>query len=159
MYMKKLLAVSILTLAPLGMAQADDDVGCGAGTMVFEGKEGAPFKVLAATTNGSSGNQTFGISSGTLGCNQGGTVTAQLSDFTSKNMDRLAKDMAVGQGESLAAMADLMGVSSQDKGHFFELTQSNYEKIFVTADVTSNDVIKNIQGLMAADQKLAVYTS
>ncbi len=47
---------------------ADSDIGCGLGTMVFDGQQGKVYKVLGATTNGTSGNQTFGITFGTLGC-------------------------------------------------------------------------------------------
>ena len=61
--MKKLLAVAALaaTLPLSNVAMADADIGCGLGTMVFDGKSGKVFKILGATTNGTSGNQTFGI--------------------------------------------------------------------------------------------------
>ena len=52
--MKKLLAATVLaTTLPLsGLTLADSDVGCGFGTMVFDGSEGKVPKILAATTNG-----------------------------------------------------------------------------------------------------------
>ncbi len=55
--MKKLLAVAALaaTLPLSQVAMADQDIGCGLGTMIFDGKSGKVFKVLGATTNGTSG--------------------------------------------------------------------------------------------------------
>ena len=43
-------------------------------------------KILAATTNGIF-NQLLGITFGTLGCRQGGTVTAQVVTFTNENAE------------------------------------------------------------------------
>jgi hypothetical protein len=60
---------------PLAAQAADDEVGtCGWGSKLFEGQSGLGPKVLAVTTNGTLGNQTFAISSGTSGCTQDGTV-------------------------------------------------------------------------------------
>ena len=74
--MKKILIVAVLLLVPAAFATADDDIGCGLGTQLWAGNEGLAPKVLAATTNGTSGNQTFGITTGTLGCSQEGVITA-----------------------------------------------------------------------------------
>ena len=106
--MKKILAIALL--ATTSSAFADNDVGCGLGTMVWAGQSGVAPKILAATTNGTSGNQTFGITSGTLGCQADGVITskARLSMFMGTNSERLARDMSVGQGEALNVLADLM---------------------------------------------------
>ena len=88
---KKLVAIAALALAPM-TANADNAAGCGVGTMIMEGKSGAVFHVLAATTNGSLGNQTFGMTSGTLGCKVDDAVTAsaELKQFASANLDQLS---------------------------------------------------------------------
>ena len=106
--MKKLLAVALL--ASSSCVMADQDVGCGLGTMVWAGQSGLAPKILAATTNGTSANQTFGITSGTLGCQADGVISsrARLSMFMGTNSERLARDMSVGQGEALNVLADLM---------------------------------------------------
>lgn len=45
--MKKLFAVAALVALPFSNAvMADSDIGCGVGTMIFDGKEGKVFKVL-----------------------------------------------------------------------------------------------------------------
>src|SRR3569832_2439659 len=65
----KFIIASLLAVAPMGMAvAAPNNVGCGVGTIIFEGQSGVAPQVLAVTTNGTLGNQTFFISSGTLGC-------------------------------------------------------------------------------------------
>ena len=64
--MKKLLLVATIALLPM-MANAHDSTGCGLGSMAWRGQKGVVPQVLAATTNGFFGTQTFGISSGTSG--------------------------------------------------------------------------------------------
>jgi hypothetical protein len=72
--MRTLIVPTVLALAlatPVALAQQDEtanSTGCGLGTIIFEGQKGIAPQVLAVTTNGTSGNQTFGITSGTLGC-------------------------------------------------------------------------------------------
>ena len=94
--MKKLIAVAALSLLPFSNAMADQDIGCGLGSMLFAGQEGKGVKILGATTNGTSGNQTFGITFGTLGCDGTGTVTSSetIALFIDGNMEQLARDMS-----------------------------------------------------------------
>jgi hypothetical protein len=158
--MKKSLIAAAL-LASFSAQAAQENTGCGLGTMIFDGKSGVASQVLAVTTNGTSGNQTFGISSGTLGCTQDGVVssTKKLSMFTGSNMDRLARDMSVGHGESLETMAELMGIEEQDKAGFFSVAQQNFGKIFSSKDVTAEQVLASLKDAMAQDAKLVRYTA
>lgn len=159
--MKKLLAVALV--AGMGsmstVALADQDVGCGVGTILWAGQSGLVPKVLAATTNGSTGNQTFGISTGTLGCQQSGVITSRvrLTMYTGSNIEKLARDMSVGQGESLNVLADLMGVPATDKPAFFQATRAHFGTIFAPENVTAGQVLDALNGVMAADSTLAVY--
>jgi hypothetical protein len=157
--MKKLLAMALLASSSLAMA--DNDAGCGLGSILFEGKSGAAPKILAATTNGTYGNQTFGITSGTLGCQSDGVISsnARLSMFMGTNSERLARDMSVGQGESLNVLADLMGVKEQDKALFFKTTQQHFGVIFSDKNQKAGDVLAALQQVMKQDSKLAVYAS
>jgi hypothetical protein len=157
--MKKLLVIALL--ASSSIAMADDDAGCGLGSILFEGKSGAAPKILAATTNGTYGNQTFGITSGTLGCQSDGVISsnARLSMFMGTNSERLARDMSVGQGESLNVLADLMGVKEQDKALFFKTTQQHFGVIFSDKNQKAGDVLAALQQVMKQDSKLAVYAS
>jgi len=157
--MKKLLVIALL--ASSSIAMADDDVGCGLGSMLFAGQSGVAPKVLAATTNGTYGNQTFGITSGTLGCQADGVISsrARLSMFMGTNSERLARDMSVGQGESLNVLADLMGVKEQDKALFFKTTQQHFSVIFSDQNQKAGDVLAALQQVMKQDSKLAAYAS
>ncbi|HQV42379.1 MAG: DUF3015 family protein [Moraxellaceae bacterium] len=157
--MKKLLAIALLATTA-NVATADQDIGCGLGSMVMAGQSGPVFKVLGATTNGTSGNQTFGITTGTLGCQSSGAVTsrARLGMFTGSNLDRLARDMSVGQGETLNVLADLMGVKNADKDHFFQATRTNFGKIFAPENETAGAILAALEEVMANDNVLATYT-
>lgn len=158
--LKKSMALAILALSPLA-AFADDDVGCGLGTQVWKGQSGLVPKVLAATTNGLFGNQTFGITTGTLGCSQDGVITAQYRApaFAAANLDQLASDMAVGRGESLAALAALYGVQGADREAFYAMTKAHYGEIFGSEATTASDVIATVGALMKADARLAQYAA
>ncbi|KOO06272.1 DUF3015 domain-containing protein [Vibrio hepatarius] len=159
--MKKLLAVAALasTLPLSNVAMADSDIGCGLGTMVFDGKSGKVFKVLGATTNGTSGNQTFGITFGTLGCDGSGTINSaqKLALFIDGNMDNLARDIAKGEGETLATLSEVWGINEADKSAFNELAQQNFAEVFKSENVTSQEVFTNLNTLVAGDDALAAY--
>jgi Protein of unknown function (DUF3015) len=158
---KSLLAVTALALAPMMPAQADNEAGCGLGTQIMEGKDGIVFHVLAATTNGTFGNQTFGMTSGTLGCDASGKVTASadLRDFASANLDQLSVEMATGEGEALTALATLYGIEAADRDAFYGLAKSNYTTIISSDEVTAGEVLASIHSLMAADARLARYAA
>lgn len=85
---------------PYGMA------GCGAGSMVFANKPGM-VQIFAVTTNGISGNQTFGISSGTLNCGESG-LASNAQAFIKGNKVALQNDIARGQGETLLALKKVL---------------------------------------------------
>jgi hypothetical protein len=152
-------ATALLIVASTGMAMADDDIGCGLGTNLWEGRSELIFKVLGATTNGTFGNQTFGITSGTLGCKQEGVITvdARLRMFAGANLDNLARDMARGEGETLDAFAHLMKISEADKSHFFRFTQAHFADIFASDAVTAGEMLASLQTLMGRDEKLSAY--
>jgi hypothetical protein len=157
---KRLIAVAALALAPLA-AHADNDAGCGLGTQVMAGKSGVFAHLVATYTNGLLGNQTFGITSGTLGCNGGSEVTADadLRKFASTNLDQLTVEMAAGEGEALTALAGLYGIDQQDRAAFYGLTKSNYGTIVHGDNVTAGEVLASIRTLMATDARLSRYVA
>jgi len=156
---KALILVGIGLVMSAGVARADRDIGCGWGTMLWEGQEGVPQKVMGATTNGSFGSQTFGISSETAGCKRSGVikVEARVQMFAGANVDHLARDMAMGQGESLDTLAQLMGISDADKPTFFHLTKVHFAQIFSSDDITAGEMLTNLNRVVAADPTLAKY--
>ncbi|EMG9515262.1 DUF3015 family protein [Acinetobacter baumannii] len=155
--MLKKLALAALLAAGSSVAMADNDVGCGVGTQVWAGQKGVVPKILAATTNGIFTNQLLGITFGTLGCRQGGTVTAQVVTFTKENAEALARDMAVGQGESLNVLAELMQIKPQDKDRFFKVSKANFGEIYSTNNQNTLQVLASLQNVMAKDEVLKAY--
>lgn len=152
--MKKVLGISTVALflmAGTAFAGAPrENCGCGLGTLIFEGKDGLVQQVLAATTNGSFGTQTFGISSGTLECRQPTRFAGneRLNKFVADNMDNLARDVAMGQGEYVDTLAELMAVPVPERARFSQKLQENFSNIFTDDSVSSVDVIENIAHLM-----------
>ena len=57
--------------------------GCGLGSMIFDPDSGFT-QIFAATTNGTSGNQTFGISTGTSNWNAALTTVAAAAATSAK---------------------------------------------------------------------------
>ena len=158
---KRLIAVTVLALAPLAPAMADNDAGCGLGTQVMAGKSGIFSHLVATYTNGLLGNQTFGITSGTLGCNGNSEVTADadLRKFASTNLDQLTVEMAAGEGEALTALAGLYGIEAQDRAAFYGMAKSNYSVIVNSDAVTAGEVLASIRALMASDARLSRYVA
>jgi hypothetical protein len=138
---------------------ADDSTGCGLGTRWFKGKSGVFPQIIAVTTNGSSGNQTFGISSGTSGCDPEGTIVynAAVQRYMGERLDEVAADMSRGSGESLETLAELIGVRVEDQAAFFELTQVNFARIYPTAETTAGEALLNLQQVMAEDSRMLPY--
>lgn len=140
----KLLAIATLACAPM-LAQANP--GCGFGSTLFEEKDGLIYHVLAATTNGTSGNQTFGMTSGTLGCDTSEPIVA-AAIFINENMDEVAENIANGQGEALKTLADLLEVKETQE--FSTLAQQNFDNIFTSESITAEEVIVNLNNLVVA---------
>jgi hypothetical protein len=159
--MKKLMAVLSLVAAlpTLAIAATDNVGGCGVGSMIFKSQSGVAPQVLAVTTNGSTGNQTFGITSGTLGCTQDGVVHSNMKTamFIQDNKDQLARDMSVGSGETLAALSHLLGVQAQDQAAFNRLTKDNVARIFSTDNKPTDQVVASLRDVLASDATLSRY--
>ncbi len=142
--MKKVLVslAAVVALSSSAMA-ANTQTGCGLGAMLIKDDSSAVMLALQSTTNGTSGNQTFGITSGTLGCKKTKFVmNERASEFVASNMDTLAKEISVGHGESVDTLAELLNV--QDKASFASALQANYNNIYASKSVKMADVLDNI---------------
>jgi opacity protein-like surface antigen len=143
--MKKLLVsvVAVAALSTAAFATVNSQTGCGLGSVLIKDNSSALMLALQATTNGTSGNQTFGITSGTSGCKKTKIVmNERAAEFVASNMDILAKEIAVGHGESLDTLDELLNV--QDKVAFNTTLQANYNKIYSSKSVKMADVLDNI---------------
>lgn len=109
---------------PYGMA------GCGLGSLVFGPTN---LQTSAATTNESFSNQGFGITFGTSNCVGGGSeklVGDIQFQFLTDNFSTLAKEMAQGGGETLAAFSTMFGCSDVAYPEFAATMQSSYSEIY-----------------------------
>ena len=156
------LFAAVLTISSTSAMAAANNVGsCGWGTKVFDGQSGIAPQVLAATTNGTFGNQTFGISSGTSGCTQDGAVTStwKTAMFIDGNKKALARDTSAGQGETLDALAQLIGIEDQDKAAFARVAQQNFARIFPSTDVSAEQIRLSLRDAISADAGLSKYAT
>jgi hypothetical protein len=157
-----------VALVPLCAAQVwadhpDTGPGCGLGKLAWSDygrqKSIAP-QVMMATTNGTFGSQTFGISSGTSGCTNDGTIMGQhkVSVFAAANYDTLSQEMARGGGEHLASLAALMGVPEEHRSEFFSLAQLQYARLVQSGDRTPGAMIQILQSGMTTHPTFANLT-
>ncbi len=154
--MKKFIAGAALAVA--ATSSFASPAGCGLGTaVVFPDANEWYEHVMAATTNGTSGNQTFGMTSGTLGCEGANGPLKLARVFMDQNMEQLAADSARGQGESLDALTTLIGVDAADKAEFTQTVQSNFDSIFVSTEASSEQAYDALVSIMAENEKLAKY--
>lgn len=160
--MKKMLMAAVLMGSSVSMtahAEAPGGPGCGWGNMVFDGQSGLPIHLIATIVNGTSGNKTFGMTSGTNGCSTDGALTYAGESLLAMNgvMEEVAQDMATGEGEALTALSVSMGVAAEDRARFNEVMHKNFTSIFPREDVTAGEVMANIEAVMQKDEKLASY--
>ena len=154
--MKKIAIISIILLFSVvsfvhAGPQTDKNCGCGLGTQLFKDKsDGLLSQVCAAITNGTSGNQTFGITSGTLGCTKYTSITLKerLNIFAADNMDNIAADIASGQGETLEAIADLAEVPEKNRADLYAMLQNIFDIIYHSAQVNNEEVVQKITVLI-----------
>jgi len=143
--MKKILVsiVAVAALSTAAFATVNNQTGCGLGAIIIKDDSSAVMLALQATTNGTLGNQTFGITSGTSGCKKAKLVmNERAAEFVASNMDTLAKEISVGHGESVDTLAELLNV--EDKAVFASALQANYNKIYSSKSVKMADVLDKI---------------
>ncbi len=163
--------VLLIAIAFVGMqvgiamaANPDTGPGCGLGKLAWGDykaqKEIAP-QVLMATTNGTFGSQTFGISTGTSGCTNDGKIMGDSKTvmFAELNFDNLSQEMAQGQGEHLASLATLMGVPAEHQGAFFAMTQERYTSLVKAGEASPVAMVKALNEAVAGHPVLAKVSS
>ncbi|MCF6237139.1 MAG: DUF3015 domain-containing protein [Gammaproteobacteria bacterium] len=158
--MKKLIGgIVLLSASSMAMATAPGGPDCGWGNMIFDGQSGIGPHFLASITNGTSGNATFGMTSGTNGCSVDGSLSYGGESMISSIMDEFSSDVARGHGEALNAVAVMMGVEATDRSAFSKVTHENFTTIFPHANVTAKEVITALNDVMKSDARLAKYSA
>jgi hypothetical protein len=127
-----------------------DNCGCGVGTMALGDQTGLLSHLAATFLNGISGNQTFGISSGTLDCEKASELVSvkEVEVFVADNMDHIVTEAAVGEGAYLSALADLLNVEESARADFYANLQINFSEIFTGPEVQAGEVTRSIVQLI-----------
>jgi hypothetical protein len=125
--------------------------GCGLGSMIIS--SGGIVQIFAATTNATSANQTFGITSGTSNCDDTEAGGGSARVFVQANRVALAKDISRGSGETIDNLAVLAGCN--DSKAVGATPQHNFRTIFPDASVSSDQVTDSILTTLKSDSSLA----
>lgn len=150
--MKRLIVILVaaaISLSVVSQASAIErkygTAGCGLGSMLL-GDEPGMVQILAVILNNIAGNQTFGITSGTLNCEKKANFAnnEKLDKFVVANLDSLARDIAAGHGESLETMVELIGVSPEQRMDAYAKLQTNFSNIFTYENIEAAEVINNV---------------
>ena len=151
--MKKIYLLSAVAAGLLALssnANAYDSTGCGLGSMAWRGQSGIVPQVLAVTTNGIFGTQTFGITTGTSGCDPNGRVSGgtgrMLLSFLENNMEQFAFDASVGHGETLVTVA---GILNADVNELSAKIHNNFGTLFASNDVDAVELTLSILSMNA----------
>ncbi len=159
--MKKVIAglvlISASSVANAGAAGGDG--GCGWGNALFEGQSGTASHVLAGITNVTTGNNTFGMTTGTNGCSTTGTLGYGGQSVVSSIMDEFSEDVARGEGDALDTVAVVYGVDAQDRDVFAKVMHENFTTLFPSEDVTAEEMMASIEEVMKSDATLSKYVA
>ena len=157
----RILGALLLTASTSAMAVAPGGPNCGWGNMLLEGKSGLANHMFALTTNGTSGNGTFGMTFGTNGCSVDGELTYGGDRIAWFNgiLDEYSTDVALGHGEALTAVAVMVGVAEQDRQHFNNTMHENFSALFPSTETTGQQVLDTMIQVMANDELLSKYVS
>jgi len=140
--------VFILSGSAFAIGAAQQNTGCGLGHLLFKesGNDSIVIQTFQATTNGTFGNQTFGITTGTSDCQRPKNFVSneRVNEFMVANMDNLARDIAQGRGETLDAFAELMSVPAEKRSEFYAKLQTSFARIYTSHDVQMASVMDNI---------------
>jgi hypothetical protein len=134
---KKIVTNAVIALALSASASfAVDSTGCGFGSTLLKGQKGLVPQLAAVTTNGTSASQTFGITSGTMGCDKNGTITGGtgriIGLYLQDNFDAFSLDAANGKGETINVIASIAGVSTEKAE---SVISANYDTLFSSENV------------------------
>jgi hypothetical protein len=140
------------TLPARGGRSTYGSAGCGVGSLIF-GDQPGMVQVLAATTNGILGNQTFGITTGTLNCGEAAVGAGGAKLFIEANKEALAKDASRGSGETITTLSHLAGC--KDASAVGATLQKNFAQVFPAQDASTEVVTHNVLSTLKSEKALA----
>ena len=124
----------LLTLVVCGSSQAAKKygmAGCGLGTYVIK-SSGGIMQATAASTNFTVFSKIIGIVAGASNCvpDEGEKAALFQEQFVSKNFISLSKEIAQGDGETLAAFSDSLGCKHEVFSTVASRLKDAYPQIF-----------------------------
>lgn len=143
----------IIAVLLLGSVASANDAGCGLGSIVIQ-KNSKIMQLLAVTTNGTFGSQTFGITFGTSNCSANALVQndKQIQYFVEVNQQDLVREMAEGRGEKLSTLAALNGcVTDAQIDSFNTKAQNSFKTIVPSSNTSAVDFVSNLKSSSVAD--------
>ncbi|MBA2252248.1 MAG: DUF3015 domain-containing protein [Nitrospirales bacterium] len=158
--MQLAIILALFQAATVFAGNPDTGPGCGLGKLAwgdFKGQKQIAPQVMMATTNGTFGSQTFGISFGTSGCTSDGVImrTELVNAFASATLENLQHEMAQGHGEHLTSLATLMGIPTEHQAEFFTLTQEKYASLMQSGETTAVAMLKALHEVVESHPVLA----
>ena len=149
-------AASLFLLPISVFAAGYGAAGCGLGSELMGSKPGAS-QVFAATTNGTLGNQTFGITSGTSNCGDHGLIktSKEREVFAQENYTSLVKEMAQGKGENLYTLANLYQCPAGNHQEFGEMVQAKFDSLVTSDQTTSTELLSQLENQLTRHPTLA----
>ncbi|WP_191017411.1 DUF3015 family protein [Treponema zioleckii] len=142
---KKILGIAA-GLAIASCAFASKNVGPGIGGILCGGQNGLFWDVLGISINDTFWPTELGaVTFGTSGASGWSSIVYEKTEqFIDENMDFVATDIAMGQGEYIDTVASMLKVEDVDA--FKAKAQANFDVLFPTAEVSAAEVT---QGLIA----------
>jgi hypothetical protein len=131
--------------------------GCGLGYLILGNSDNSKVRqVLAATTNGTWGNQTFGITSGTSGCTEDGALklVKEIEIFATLNGMNLRRDIAAGEGEYITVFASMLGAQEAQRPALIAFLHQQYPQLYPAADVSSEELLQRVTQRLAQHPEL-----
>lgn len=148
--MNKLLLVSAFLFSGSLYAQAIGPAGCGLGHMTFGGSDS---QIIAATLNGTSGTQTFGITSGTSNCVDS-SGTAHLETFIEGNRVALETEAARGEGETVESLAQILKCPNSVK--VGKVLKSHHSEVFSAPEASATEVSGKLREVLRNNEVLCL---
>ena len=148
----------LVALAPTAWAGSHNMAGCGLGYVLFRPNSKGTQLIAATTNTGVSSNQTFGMSSETLGCTQDGLVKAEKRRevYAAVNLQKLSQEMSRGGGEYLDGFAALTGCREPAaREAFARFSQRSFERLFPGPNTGPDAFLANLDRELAKDKALS----
>ena len=141
--MKKKLIVICSSLILSVPALANNNTGCGLGSVLIKKQDTVALQWVAMWLNGLYSNQMLGITSGFFDCEKPSKIVSnKVKIFVADNMDSLALDISNGQGTTLSTLASLLKI--KDTVAFGKKLQTNFSSIYSNENISSAQVIDSV---------------